>query len=504
MPKQNVILCILDGWGISPDSPMNGISQASLPNWNRFLQTYPHTSLLASELSVGLPEGQMGNSEVGHMTIGSGRIIYQDLPRIDQAIENKSIASSELYRDFIKKSKMGTNVIHIMGLLSPGGVHSHQNHLLYFANSLAQEGLIVHVHAFLDGRDTPPQSALEYLKEITNSFHKNVTLSTVCGRYYAMDRDKRWDRSKAAYQNLTQGSGERTTDFLETIKHYYLHNIGDEFIPPLVTEDYLGMNDGDSLFMLNFRADRVRQILSALTLPNFHEFDREKTIHFSATMGMTEYSENLLPYVPALFPQQSISNTLGELISKQGLKQLRAAETEKYAHVTFFLNGGREQPFDGEERLLIPSPHVATYDLKPEMSAPELTDALVNAIEEKKNNLIVVNYANPDMVGHTGVQPAIKIALETIDSCLGKLEKASLDNDYTLLITADHGNVEQMLDEKTNQPHTAHTLNPVPFLIVNPPQDIHLKNGGLSDIAPTLLQLMGIPIPKEMTGKVLF
>lgn len=502
-PHQKVILCILDGWGISPASAINGITQAHLPNWDRFMGTYPHSQLEASELGVGLPEGQMGNSEVGHMTIGSGRVVFQDLPRMDLAIKNNTIPDMPVFQEFLGKAQHHTKTVHLMGLLSPGGVHSHENHLLYLANLFVEQGLKVNVHVFLDGRDTPPQSGADTFNCFRTALLPGASIVSVTGRYYAMDRDKRWERTQVAYAAMVNAVAPISPDFEATIRDHYAVDIGDEFIPPHISPEYEGMTDGDCLVMANFRADRVRQILSALLKPDFTGFKRAVTIRFAATLGMTEYSDELRLHIPALFVKESLPQTLGEVISQKGLRQFRTAETEKYAHVTFFLNGGREQVFEGEDRLMVPSPAVATYDLKPEMSAPEMTEALVAKIREGVYDLIVVNYANPDMVGHTGIQPAIKIALETVDKCLGDLEAAAKAGRYALLITADHGNVEQMVDEITGQPHTAHTLNPVPFMGINMKGDGTLVNGGLKDIAPTILDLMGIEKPQEMTGRSL-
>lgn len=501
----NVVLCILDGWGINPSSTHNGIACAKIPCWNHMGQTYPASQLQASELYVGLPRGQMGNSEVGHMTIGSGRVVMQDLPRIDLAIEKEEIVSSPHFQSFIDQALRGTKVIHLMGLLSPGGVHSHQDHLVYFSKTLAELGFEVQIHAFLDGRDTPPKSATQYLGGFLQAIqgYPSIRLATFGGRYFAMDRDKRWDRIEKAYQAMVSASGEKSGDTLQAINDCYAKEVWDEFVPPYVCEGYAGMRDGDALLMVNFRADRVRQLLTALLDPAFKEFERQKVIQFAATLGMTEYSEKLNLLIPALFEKQSIIHTLGEIVSQAGLKQLRAAETEKYAHVTFFFNGGRELVFDGEDRKLIPSPQVATYDLKPEMSAGEMTDYLVESIRAQTYQLIVVNYANPDMVGHTGVRQAIIKAVETVDQCLQRLLDSCIETGTTLVITADHGNVEQMIDTVTGEPHTAHTLNPVPFLVANAPGSFTLKEGSLENIAPTILDIMGLAKPIEMTGESL-
>lgn len=506
LPGMPTILCILDGWGIAPSSQINGITTAHTPNWNHFLQDYPHAQLQASELFVGLPEGQMGNSEVGHMTIGAGRVIMQDLPRIDHSIQHGTFASNPKFMSFVDAMKKTSGACHIMGLMSPGGVHSHQYHIEYIVRLLNEHKIPLYVHAFLDGRDTPPQSALGYLQEFYIRTHQS--LATIGGRYFAMDRDKRWDRIEKAYKTIAFAEGPHTDDPLALLKEQYKMGVGDEFLPPHSVGNYKGMKDGDGLIMVNFRADRVRQILSALLAPGFDAFDRGRPFSFGATLAMGEYSTDLTPLIPPLFAKEQETTPLGAIVAATGFRQLRIAETEKYAHVTFFLNGGREDVFPGEDRILVPSPDVSTYDLKPEMSAEEITDKVVEAITNNRSlcdyALIVINYANTDMVGHTGVQDAIIKAVETIDHCLGRLEDAAKKAGYALIITADHGNAEQMIDDTTGDVHTAHTCNPVPIILVNPPAQINtLSNGQLSDIAPTILTLMGLPIPSDMTGQSL-
>jgi 2,3-bisphosphoglycerate-independent phosphoglycerate mutase len=494
MKKQKALLCILDGWGMRNAVDYNGIALAHTPTWDRMLARYPHSQLTASEASVGLPKGQMGNSEVGHTTIGSGRIVMQELPRIDHAIGNNFIPELPAWQNFIFKASHASGVVHLMGLLSDGGVHSHQDHIIYLAKQLAAAGLSVKVHAWLDGRDTAPTSAVSYIKSFIQATSRlDIELVTIGGRYFAMDRDKRWDRIETAIKVIGEGEGKLFADPIDFINKMYKKGMYDEFIEPHKAYGYNGIQPGDGLLVANFRADRVRQILSIIL----------KKYNFSATLGMVEYSAELTPLIPALFEKQEIKNTLGELVSRAGLTQLRAAETEKYAHVTFFLNGGREAVYPGEKRHLIPSPQVATYDLRPEMSAYELTDFLVSDIESQQHDLIVCNYANPDMVGHTGVQDAIIKAVETIDICLQRLEAAAISNGYQMIITADHGNVEVMVDQSTGQPHTAHTLNPVPFMLINNDQVKQVSAGGLEDIAPTVLTLMGLHPALEMTGKVL-
>lgn len=494
-----LILCILDGWGVRENPDDNGLVVAK--TWNHLLKTYPWTNIQASETFVGLPKGQMGNSEVGHMSIGLGRIVTQDLPRIDQAIADGSLKNHPRVQDLIQTLKHNNAVCNLLGLLSPGGVHSHQDHILAVANFLADAGIRVHIHAFLDGRDTPPQSSLKYVHDFQKQLKPGAKIVTLGGRYFAMDRDKRWERVTLAYETLVSGKSNLTfDDSCQAIEHFYKNNITDEFIPPVALGNYSGMQDGEALWMINFRADRVRQILSSLLQPHFSDFQREKVVNFSAVLGMTEYSDALLPLIPPVFEKIPLNNGLGEIISKAGQKQVRIAETEKYAHVTFFFNGGREEPFENESRILVPSPKVATYDLQPKMSAKEVTDHVVEEMRKKESQLIVVNYANTDMVGHTGVKEAIKEAVSSVDSCLERLERTALDENWMMVVTADHGNAELMVDSD-GAPHTAHTCNPVPFMVINAPHVKQLKaEGALCDVAPTVLELLEYKQPKEMTG----
>ena len=496
-----VILMILDGWGHSHSPEHNAIEAAHTPNMDAFTRDYPNGFINASELHVGLPEGQMGNSEVGHMNIGSGRVIMQELPKIDAAIANGDL-----------EKKMRGNVArgtwHVIGLLSDGGVHSHISHIIALARIIAAQGGVVNIHTVLDGRDTPPQSALAYLEQLEREIAglANVRIATVSGRYYAMDRDKRWDRVSKAYDTLVSAAGEHFATAREAVEASYAKGTNDEFVLPCVIGDYAGMQDGDAVICANFRADRVREMLSALLIKEFVEFPRGKTVQFAKAIAMTEYSSTLAKYMTVLFPPEPLSDILGEVVSKAGLKQLRIAETEKYAHVTFFFNGGREEVFAGEERILVPSPNVATYDLQPEMSAPEVTDKLVAAIEAETFDLIVVNYANTDMVGHSGNIAAAVKAVEAVDTCVGRVVASTLAKSGALLITADHGNAEQMYDDDTNQPHTAHTLNLVPAIIISnelKDKKIPIREGRLGDVAPTILQLMQLPQPVAMTGKSL-
>jgi 2,3-bisphosphoglycerate-independent phosphoglycerate mutase len=497
-----VLLCILDGWGHRDDGDDNAIELADTPNWDRITRESPWSLVDASELYVGLPNGQMGNSEVGHMNLGAGRIVMQDLPRIDLAVKDGSIVKIPALATFIQKMIDSTGVVHLLGLLSPGGVHSHQDQMAAMAGILDAAGLNVVVHGFLDGRDTPPQSALEFVADFERKIAHfgRVRIGTIGGRYYGMDRDKRWERVALAYDSFL-GDAPRAATPKQAIEAAYARGETDEFVKPTLIGDFAGMNDGDGLFMANFRADRARQILTALVDPAFEGFERKRVIKFGTLLGMVEYSTALAKFMPCLFPPVELTHTLGEIVSEAGLQQLRIAETEKYAHVTFFFNGGEERLFPGEERILVPSPKVATYDLKPEMSAYELTDKLVAAIESGKFDLIVVNYANGDMVGHSGNLPAAVLAVEAIDRCLGRLTAAVTAQSGAMIITADHGNAEMMKDPITGKPHTAHTLNRVPFILVNGPASAKkLKDGRLADVAPTILELMGIPRPSEMTG----
>ncbi len=498
-----VILCVLDGWGHREICEDNAICQAKTPNWDRFLKTCPNAFLDASELEVGLPTGQMGNSEVGHMNLGAGRVVLQDLPRIDSDIASGALAENPRLSAFIAALRESGGTAHLMGLLSPGGVHSHQAHIAELARILTGAGVPVAIHAFLDGRDMPPRSAREYLAAFIEQTKglPGLTVATVSGRYYAMDRDNRWDRNALAWAALVEGSGETASDAIGAVDQSYAADVSDEFVKPTVIDDYAGMADGDGLLMANFRADRARQILAALLDPAFDAFARARTVRFAAALGMVEYSETHNRWMDAVYPSEQLSNVLGAVVAGAGLTQLRIAETEKYAHVTFFLNGGVEAEFPGEERILIPSPKVATYDLQPEMSAPEVTDRLVEAIGSGRFDLIVVNYANTDMVGHTGDLDAARQAVETVDTCLGRIAEAAEAAGGCLFVTADHGNAELMRDAATGQPHTAHTSNVVPAVLINPPAGITaLADGRLADVAPTLLAMMGLPQPAEMTG----
>jgi 2,3-bisphosphoglycerate-independent phosphoglycerate mutase len=502
--RRPAVLCILDGWGFRTDPRDNAILDARTPNYDRLIATCPQGLIDASETFVGLPKGQMGNSEVGHMNLGAGRVAVPDLPRIDKAIENGSLAKNEILTGLIADLKKSGAACHLMGLASPGGVHAHQDHLVALANLIAGAGVTVWIHAFLDGRDMPPRSAHDCLKEIKAGLKDGLPIrfATVTGRFYAMDRDKRWDRVNAAYDALVDAKGKATAKNAdEAVDKGYAAGKNDEFVEPTVIDGYDGMKDGDAILMFNYRADRAREILTALVDPLFDGFRRSRTVKLADAVGMVEYSAALNEFLKTLFPPVTIKMGLGETVARAGLKQLRIAETEKYAHVTFFFNGGEERQFEGEERILVPSPKVQTYDLKPEMSAPEVTDKLVEAVASARFDMVVVNYANSDMVGHSGELAAAIKAVEAIDACLGRLMEAVKKAGGVLLVTADHGNAEQMFDETTGQKHTQHTLNRVPALLFNGPAAIRsLGDGKLADIAPTMLALMGVPQPQEMTG----
>ncbi|HEY1707386.1 MAG TPA: 2,3-bisphosphoglycerate-independent phosphoglycerate mutase [Rhizomicrobium sp.] len=505
MPKSRprpAVLCILDGWGWRDDPTDNAIAAARTPNYHAMLISCPHALLETCGRAVGLPAGQMGNSEVGHMNIGAGRVVAQDLPRIDSAIEDGTLATRPALVDLIAKVKGTNGAVHIMGLLSNGGVHSQVDHISALVRIVSGAGVPVFVHAFLDGRDTPPKSARGFLAEFEREIAgtAGVRIATISGRYYAMDRDKRWDRVSKAYDTIVEAKGDRFETAAAAVEKSYEDGVTDEFFLPAAIGNYAGASNGDALLFANFRADRAREISTALLDPCFESFERGRVVKFAAAAGMTEYSEPLNKLMTQLFPAEDVRETLGQYVSELGMKQLRIAETEKYAHVTFFLNGGREQQFEGEDRILIPSPKVSTYDLQPQMAAPELTNKLVEAIESGKYDLIVVNYANPDMVGHTGIMGAAVEAVQTIDACLGRLRAAVEKAGGVMLLTADHGNVELMKDPKTGEPHTAHTTFDVPIIAINAGNDFKLENGRLADVAPTMLALMGLKQPAPMTG----
>lgn len=499
------MLMILDGYGINQDTYGNAIAAADKPHLDEIFAKYPGTTLKACGLDVGLPEGQMGNSEVGHLNIGAGRIVYQDLTMITKAIEDGSFFNNEALQKAIAHVKANGSALHLLGLLSDGGVHSHIKHLLALIDMAKKEGIEnLYVHCFLDGRDVPPRCAEEYIKQLEDHMKETGLgkIATVSGRYYAMDRDKRWDRVEKAYNAMTCGEGEHAPDGASAVTSAYGRDENDEFVLPTVIDGADGsVNDGDAMIMFNFRPDRAREITRAFVDQNFDGFDRKKEIKDLCYICMTQYDAEM-PNVSLAFPPETMTNTLGEYIADLGLTQLRIAETEKYAHVTFFFNGGRETPFDSEERILVPSPKVATYDLKPEMSAFEVKDKLVDAINTKKFDFIVVNYANGDMVGHTGIYKAIEKAVVTIDACLHDTVEAAKANDYEVIIIADHGNADHALNED-GTPNTAHSLNPVPFVYVTANKDAKVEDGILADVAPSILHILGLKQPKEMTGKSL-
>lgn len=503
MQKKNpLLLMILDGWGYNQDTKYNAIAQANTPQWDAWWQTRPHILLNASGVPVGLPVQQMGNSEVGHMHIGAGRIIQQDFTRINQSIDNGEFAKNQVFLGAIDELKQTHKSLHIMGLCSPGGVHSHEHHLFALLALCAQQNVhSVCLHLFLDGRDTPPQSALQSIERL-QSVLKKYPVATICsisGRYYAMDRDNRWERIASVYNLLTQGQSEsQFTDAETAIKSYYQQNLSDEFIPPSIIGSPRMITDGDAILFFNFRADRARQLTTAFINPSFTHFNRKFHPHLSYFISMTQYDKNLST-TPA-FPPFPLNNTLGEVIAAHGLSQLRIAETEKYAHVTFFFNGGNEHIFTHEERILIPSPQVATYNMQPEMSAPQLTDRLIAAINSNAYDVIICNYANADMVGHSGDFHATIRAIECLDHCMSRVWNALEQVNGQLLITADHGNAEEMFDETTHQAHTAHTCEPVPLVYIGGHWHFTHTEGNLTDIAPTILGLLGITPPAEMTG----
>lgn len=508
--RRPTVLIILDGWGHREDTRDNAIANASTPVWDRLWRDAPHTLVSGSGLDVGLPEGQMGNSEVGHMSLGSGRIIYQNITRIDKAIEDGSFDSNPAYTAAIDAAIGGGGAVHVMGLLSPGGVHSHERQLFAALRLAAARGATqIYLHAFLDGRDTPPRSAAASIAAAEQVFAEigRGRIASLCGRYYAMDRDQRWDRLERAYDLLTRGEGDyRHADAAAALEAAYAREESDEFVAPTAITDAGGgtarIEDGDCVLFMNFRADRARQMSHALIDEQFSGFERRVRPRLAGFVQTTEYSGDLA--APIAFPPESLGNVLGDYLAQRGCTQLRIAETEKYAHVTFFFSGGREEPFPGETRILVPSPSVATYDLQPEMSAIEVTDRLVAAIRSGEHDLIVCNYANGDMVGHTGNYAAAMQAAEVIDQCLGRVEQAVLEVGGEALITADHGNCEQMVDYEAGQPHTQHTTDPVPLVYIGARRRaLDARGGILADIAPTLLAMMQLPRPAEMSGRSL-
>jgi 2,3-bisphosphoglycerate-independent phosphoglycerate mutase len=506
MNNKKVILIIMDGWGLGKVASADAIQHAKTPFVSSLYTKYPNTTLTTCGEAVGLPEGQMGNSEVGHLNLGAGRIVYQELQRINVAVRDGSFSKNEALLNSIRLAKKNQKPLHLIGLVSDGGVHSHINHLKAIVDVCKHEGLDkVFIHAFTDGRDTDPKSGLGFIKDLQSHLNKTVgKIASVNGRYYAMDRDKRWERVKLAYNALVNGEGEKATDAIQSIENSYKQNITDEFIKPCVIVDeaqqpLAKIKDGDVVICFNFRTDRCREITQVLTQIDLPDFGMKKLSLDYTTM--TEYDHSF-KNVHIIFSNDNLKNTLGEVLEQHHLKQIRIAETEKYPHVTFFFSGGREVPFEGEKRILIPSPKVATYDLKPEMSAFEVTDALLPEIKNKTADFICLNYANADMVGHTGVWDAAIKAVETVDQCVAKVVTAGLENGYTSFVTADHGNSDYMVNED-GSPNTAHTLNPVPFFIIDNEWRGKLSPGKLGDVAPTILTLMDIPLPQEMTGEIL-
>lgn len=503
MSKKPVMLMILDGWGVAPASDVNAATLAQTPNLDRYFVEFPHTTLEASGMEVGLPEGQIGNSEVGHLNIGAGRIIYQSLTRITKAIKDGDFFDNEVLCACMDKTKNAGKALHLMGLLSDGGVHSNINHLIALLQMAKARGLEkVYVHAFLDGRDVPPKSAVGFIKQLQEAIAgmEFGKIATVMGRYYAMDRDNRWDRIEKAYKTLVLGEGNLVADPVQGVEASYEAGVTDEFVEPMVVEGVdAKITSGDGIIFFNFRPDRARQITRALNDAEFHHFERPASALPVNYVCMTQYDATI--DAPVAYPPEEYNDTLGEVLGKEGKHQLRIAETEKYAHVTFFFNGGVEEPNLNEERILINSPKVATYDLQPEMSAYDVTEALLAELDKDKFDVVVLNYANPDMVGHTGVLPAAIKAMEAVDECVGKVVDKVLSLGGSVCITADHGNLEKMA-EADGTPHTAHTTNIVPFILVSN-EEHKLHSGVLADIAPTMLELLNIEKPAVMTGSSL-
>jgi 2,3-bisphosphoglycerate-independent phosphoglycerate mutase len=505
MKTNKVVLIILDGWGIGDGTKSDAIANAKTPFYKSLLANYPHSTLKTSGEDVGLPDGQMGNSEVGHLNIGAGRVVYQDLVKINLACRNNSIDKNSVLLETFNYVKQNNKSLHLIGLVSDGGVHSSQEHLHHLLN-VAKENNIeqVYVHAFTDGRDTDPKSGIGYIEQLLT--HMKLTagkLASITGRYYAMDRDKRWERVKIAYDGLVNGIGTNTTNGLTAINQSYNEGITDEFIKPIIITNADGspvatIKEGDAVICFNFRTDRCREITSVLTQKNMHDYGMQIIPLLYITM--TNY-DHTFKNIQVMYAKDDLKMTMGEVVSKANLKQIRIAETEKYPHVTFFFSGGREQEFQGESRLMIPSPKVATYDLQPEMSALQVTKAIVPELEKGSADFVCLNFANTDMVGHTGDYAAVVKAAETVDACLQRVVEAGIKNNYSFIIIADHGNADFMINAD-GSPNTAHTLNPVPCLIVDPRYK-NIDSGRLADLAPTLLTMIGLPIPREMTGTIL-
>ncbi|MCI8520647.1 MAG: 2,3-bisphosphoglycerate-independent phosphoglycerate mutase [Clostridia bacterium] len=502
MAKKPIALIIMDGYGINKETEGNAIAMAKTPNLDKFLAEYPNTQLSASGLDVGLPDGQMGNSEVGHTNIGAGRVVYQMLVKITKDINEGKINDIKSLSDAMDAAKANGGALHLMGLLSNGGVHSHNEHLYGLLRMAKKKGLDkVYIHTFLDGRDVPPTSGADFMQALENEI-KEIgvgSIATIMGRFYAMDRDNAWDRVQKAYDAIVKGEGVQENDAVTAVKNSYENNVTDEFVIPTVVDKNGRVKENDSVIFFNFRPDRARQITRTFVDPDFDGFERTYfPVNF---VCMTQYDESM-PNVTVAYPPESLEMTFGEYISKKGLTQLRIAETQKYAHVTFFFNGGEEQQFKGEDRILIKSPDVATFDMKPEMSAYEVTDAVVEAIDDEKFDVIILNYANCDMVGHTGIIDAAVKAVESVDECVGRTVNAILKKNGQVIITADHGNADCLIDPVTKAPFTAHTTNPVPMILIGA-GDVKLKMGRLCDLCPTMLDLMGLEKPEQMTGESL-
>ncbi len=506
MSAKKVILIIMDGWGLGKVASSDAIQHANVPFTKSLYSKYPNTTLVTCGEAVGLPDGQMGNSEVGHLNLGAGRIVYQELQRINVAVRDGSFAQNQKLLSAVRFAKENNKPLHLLGLVSNGGVHSHINHLKAIVDVCNNEGLKeVFIHAFTDGRDCDPKSGLAFIIELQQHLNYSIgKIASVSGRYYAMDRDKRWERIKLAYDALVKGEGAKSTDAVAAVENSYKNNVTDEFIKPTVIVDesqqpLATIKNGDVAICFNFRTDRCREITQVLTQMDLPEFDMNKlSLHYTT---MTEYDKTY-DNIEVIFENDNLNNTLGEILEQNGLKQIRIAETEKYPHVSFFFSGGREKPFEGEKRIMIPSPKVATYDLQPEMSAYQVTDAIVTEIKNKSADFICLNFANADMVGHTGIWEAAIKAVETVDKSVEKVVTAGLANGYTIFLTADHGNSDYMINED-GSPNTAHTLNPVPFFIIDKEWRGTIKPGKLGDIAPTILTMMKLPVPKEMTGNIL-
>ena len=502
--KKPIVLCIMDGWGINKKSKNNAVALAKTPNVDFLTKTYSYATLDASGEDVGLPSGQVGNSEVGHMNLGSGRVILQTLPKINQAFANNEIDKNKNFQKFLSNHNK-SKTIHMLGLCSDGGVHSHSNHIIEMSKLIEKNNCKAYIHIFSDGRDCSPKQLGQQIKKFEESLPKNIKIVSLIGRYYSMDRDNRWERIKKAFDLIVYGKYERKFSSVSCgLEEAYKNYETDEFISPTLIGDYKGFEDGDSLIMMNFRADRVRELLTAILNPKFKEFEKDTNTPFLLNnLGMTEYSTELSNFMNSIFLKEDIKDTLGEVISKANLKQLRLAETEKYPHVTFFFNGGKETVYPGESRIMIPSPKISTYDLKPEMSAKKVETTLISSIKSRTYDLIIINFANPDMVGHTGDLKAAIKAVETVDTAIGNIKNTIIKCDGVMLLTADHGNCEIMFDEIMNLPHTSHTCNKVPLILISKNKDYKLRDGRLADIAPTILDLISIKSPNSMSGESL-